>query len=372
MTMVQGPADPGRDGVADYVARLSAALADAGVEVGCVPVEGGPRSVLRAAGLVRRARPDVVHVQFAPSAFGFRPWPGLLPDLVRAPVVTTAHEYGWWAAPAWVPDRVWRVVERPGLLDRETWRLLPASAAAVTTNPGHAAAVRGRLGREPVQIPLAPNVTDHGASAPHAETRRRLGVPADARLVTFFGFVHPVKGVRYLIEALARLRPRHPRLHLLVLGGFASRALPRAEALAFRAELVALAQSCGVARSVTIAGHRPAAEVSAALRASDVAAFPFTAGATTKSGAVLSAFAHGLPTVVTAADPPDPELVDGRTAVVVPRVRDTDALAGALSRVLDDPALSTRVARGGAAVGARRSWSRVAAEHRRVYEGLLR
>ena len=77
---------------------------------------------------------------------------------------------------------------------------------------------------------------------------------------------------------------------------------------------------------MTITGHLPAAEVSAALHAADLAAFPFTAGATTKSGALLSAFAHGLPTLVTAADPPDPELVDGETVVVAPRVRDAAVL----------------------------------------------
>ena len=90
---------------------------------------------------------------------------------------------------------------------------------------------------------------------------------------------------------------------------------------------------------MTITGHLPAVEVSAALHAADVAAFPFTAGATTKSGALLSAFAHGLPTLVTAADPPDPELVDGATVVVADRVRDADALVGPLARLLDDPAL---------------------------------
>src|SRR6185503_17579620 len=134
----------------------------------------------------------------------------------------------------------------------------------------------------------APNVPDLGP-ADRDETRRRLGVPAEAQVVAFFGFVHPVKGLRYLIEAVARLRGAgRRRLHLLILGGFTSLALPGHEARAFREELTAWTQTCGVAQHVTITGHLPAAEVSAALHASDLAAFPFTAGATTKSGALLS------------------------------------------------------------------------------------
>ena len=123
---------------------------------------------------------------------------------------------------------------------------------------------------------------------------------------------------------------------------------------------------------MTFTGHLPTAEVSAALHAADVAAFPFTAGATTKSGALLSAFAHRLPTLVTAADPPDPELVDGETVVVAPRVRDTAAVADALGRLLDDPALRARIAAGGAALGIERTWPRIAARHQELYAAAAR
>jgi glycosyltransferase involved in cell wall biosynthesis len=263
-------------------------------------------------------------------------------------------------------------VERRGWFDRETWRLAPAGRAVVTTNPGHARTLADRLGVEAARIPLAPNVPDLGPGAGRSEVRHRLGVPVDAEVIGFFGFVHPVKGVRYLIEALAALRAAgRTRLHLLVLGGFTSLALPAAEAAAFRTELDERARRCGVAAHVTITGHLPTADVSAALHACDLGAFPFTAGASTKSGALLSAFAHRLPTVVTAADPPDPELVDGRTVVVAPRVRDADALVAALGRLLDDPALRVRVAAGGAALGEQRTWPRIAEAHRALYREVL-
>jgi glycosyltransferase involved in cell wall biosynthesis len=366
--MVHGVADPGRDGVADYTDHLARALSDAGLAVRPVPVSGLVSAVRR----LRACRPDLVHVQFAPSAFRFSPWIGLLPDLVAPPVLATLHEYGWWSAPAWVPDRAWRPVERRGWFDRETWRLAPAGAAVATTNAGHARTLADRLGIEATRIPLAPNVPDLGADAGRSEVRHRLGVPVDSEVIGFFGFVHPVKGVRYLIEALAALRAAgRTRLHLLVLGGFTSLALPAAEAAAFRTELDERARSCGVADHVTITGHLPAVDVSAALHACDLAAFPFTAGASTKSGALLSAFAHRLPTVVTAADPPDPELVDGRTVVVAPRVRDADALVAALGRLLDDPALRARVAAGGAALGEQRTWPRIAEAHRALYHEVL-
>lgn len=359
--MLHGRADPAHDGVADYTARLVAALRAAGDDVLDVPVDPGPLGTLRAARLARDA--DVVHVQFAPSAYRFSAWPGLLPDLVRRPLVTTVHEYGWWSPAAW------RLPARLGLADAETGRLVPGSRTVITTNATHEDVLRRRFpAADVVRMPIPPNISvADGADGPgRATTRARLGIADDAEVVVFFGFVHPVKGLRYLIDAVARLAREHPRLHLLIVGGFTSLALPDDEAVAFRAELTAHVAQAGATDRVTITGHVPGAEVSAALRASDVAAFPFTAGATTKSGALLSAFDHGLPTLVTQTAPDD-ELVDGRTVVVAPEVRDVDVLVTGLRRLLDDPALAARVAAGGHTLLSGRDWPALAARHRELY-----
>ena len=161
--MVQGQADPERDGVADYVRHLTAALRDLGEEVIPVPVLG-PRE---AAERLHALKPDLAHVQFAPSAFGFSARPGLLPDMVRGlPFVTTLHEYGWWASPRWVPGAVWRPLERARLWDRETWRFVPRSSAVLTTNAGHSRVL---------QRPVRP----HGRAGAARSQRARSGSAAD-------------------------------------------------------------------------------------------------------------------------------------------------------------------------------------------------
>jgi glycosyltransferase involved in cell wall biosynthesis len=314
-----------------------------------------------------------VHVQFAPSAYRFSGLPGLLPLLLPGPpLVTTVHEYGWWAAPRWVPGPVWRPAEALRLWDRETGRLVPASRAVVVTNPAHAALVRRRTGSRPVEIPLAANVADAGAApGGRARVRRRFGLPDTAFLLVFFGFVHPVKGVRYVLEALPELRADRPDLHLVVVGGFTSQALPEAEATAFRAELVELADRYGVGDGVTLTGYLPDPEVSALLHAADAAVLPFTAGVTGKSGALLAALGHGVPTAVTVPDDPDPDLRDGETVAVIPARRDAAAVAGTLHRLLSDGTLRARLSRGGRELVAARSWPRVAEAHREVYRRVL-
>ncbi|MEJ2886024.1 glycosyltransferase family 4 protein [Actinomycetospora aeridis] len=369
VALVHGRADPAHDGVADYTGHLAEALDRQGVDVVDVPVDPGPLGLLRAARYLRASGADVAHVQFAPSAFGFSGAPGLLGDLAGMPLVTTLHEYGWWTVAPRVPEPVWTFLERRGLADRETGRLVSRSAAVLTTNADHAATLRERCGVEARRAPLLPNVEVDPTAPDRASTRRALGVPADAELVVFFGFVHPVKGLRYLVDAIARLAGQHPALHLLVLGGFTSLALPVDEAEAFRAELTAHVDAAGVADRVTITGHRPAREVSAALQAADIAAFPFTAGATLKSGALLAALDHGLPTLITRRTDAagDPDLADGETVVVAREVRDVDVLETGLRRLLDDDDLRSRVAAGGHALVRGRDWDTLAASHVATY-----
>ncbi|WP_436659960.1 glycosyltransferase [Micromonospora sp. URMC 103] len=371
---MHGPGRPDADGVSDYVVNLGRALDEVGVDVTPVPVRpdgaaGWRAATADAARTVRRLRPDLVHVQFAPSAYRFSGHPGLLPLRLprNVPLVTTVHEYGWWAVPRWLPGALWSLVERTRLWDRETGRLVPASAAVIVTNDGHRTLVAARSGRGPAHIPIAPNVADHvGAATAGRRLRADLGLPEGAPLLAFFGFVHPVKGLRHLIEALPDLRRSHPDLRLLVVGGFTSQALPEPEARAFRAELDALARRAGVADAITVTGHVPVEEVSAALHAADVVVLPFTAGASTKSGALLAALAHGVPTAVTVPDDDTELRASGAVAVIGAR-RDSAAIVRAVGRLLTDPVLRRRLAERGRAFASAYSWPRVAAAHRDLY-----
>ncbi|HKT03840.1 MAG TPA: glycosyltransferase, partial [Rugosimonospora sp.] len=313
VALVHGAAPVRLDGVSDYVARLAGALPGAGVEPAVVPVPGPGRhgwlsTLDSVADRVAAVRPDVVHVQFSASGYRFSGVPGLLlPYLlgrrVPAHLVTTLHEYG----------------DPPA----DAGRLVPASRDLVVTNEAHARALYRRTGRVAVRVPLAPNV-DVVPVAPGARerVRARLGLGTGTPLLAFFGFVHPVKGVRYLIEALPALRVRFPGTHLLVLGGFTSLALPEPQARAFRAELVEQAGRLGLAGAVTFTGYRPAAAASELLSAADLAVLPFTAGVTAKSGALLTLLAHRLPTVVTVPDAVEPGLVDGDTVLYARGRRD--------------------------------------------------
>jgi glycosyltransferase involved in cell wall biosynthesis len=382
--------------VADYTRRLAVHLRLAGLDplvltthewaradgAGAVGVTDrwDARGVVAAARALPRLGVDVVHVQFAPSVFGFSRAVGLLPLLLprRIPLVATLHEYGVWSARG--PGRrarsaMWSVLERSGYVDRETLFLPRRAACLLLPAPEHVDVLRARSRRRPataLEVPIGANidVASGDRAGARADVRSTLGAAPDAPLIVFFGFLHPDKALDLLIAALADVRARHPRAQLLLVGGTESHSVPAAAADRLRQELEEVAARCGVGEQVHVTGYVPGAEASRLLQAADVAAFPFDAGVTRKSGSLLAALAAGVPVVATAA----PGEVDGPTEVDgVLRVppRDRRALGDALGRVLADPALADRLSSAGRARAARQSWDGIVAVHADVYARAL-
>jgi glycosyltransferase involved in cell wall biosynthesis len=394
--LVCGHFDPARDGVADYTRHLARQLRSAGCEslictahrYAQTPGEGivgvtdrwDVRGVRRAARTISRLPLDVVHVQFAPSAFGFYRAVGLLPLLLPAgtPVVATLHEYGVWTAGragGGLRSAAWSAMERQQRADRETLMLTVKADRLLVTAPEHADVVHARLADrrlEVTHVPIAPNIPVARLDGEDvvSAVRASLGLPPDARLAVFFGFLHPVKGLAGLIEAVAAVRRVVPALRLVVAGGGESHSVHGGAADAMRRGLQDVARRHGVEQHVIFTGYLPENDVSRLLRAADAAVFPFDAGVTAKSGSLLAALAHGVPTIATS--PPGaldrPMEVEG--VLRVPP-RNTAALADALRLVLSDRALATRLAAAGRACADRWTWPKIADFHAQMYAEVL-
>jgi glycosyltransferase involved in cell wall biosynthesis len=395
--LVCGHFDPARDGVADYTRHLAQHLRSAGCETLICTANRYARTpgaeivgvtdrwnvlgALRAAHALGGLSLDVVHVQFAPSAFGFSRTVGLLPLLVPAgtPVLATLHEYGVRVVDGVggrLRSALWSAMERKGWADRETLVLTVKADRLLVTAPEHADVVNARFahrGLEVTHVPIAPNIPlarVDGEDIPSA-VRASLGLPPDALLAVFFGFLHPVKGLERLIEAVAAVRRVLPALRLVLAGGGESHSVPEGAAAALRRGLEDAARRHGVEREVIFTGYLREDDVSRLLRAADTAVFPFDAGVTAKSGSLLAALAHGVPTIATSP----PGVLDRITEVDgVLRVppRNTAVLAEALFLVLTDRALATRLAAAGRSCAARWTWSDIAALHAQMYDEVLR
>ena len=152
--------------------------------------------------------------------------------------------------------------------------------------------------------------------------------PARRRVITTVANLRPGKGHDVLLRAAARLVRRIPDARVRIVGDGSRRAELERDAAALR-----------ISAQVEFLGHR--ADVPAVLSASDIFAFPSFMEAS--PNALLEAMAAGLPIVATRVGG-IPEIIEHeRNGLLVPP-GDERALAAALARLIERPALAARLA----------------------------
>jgi glycosyltransferase involved in cell wall biosynthesis len=156
--------------------------------------------------------------------------------------------------------------------------------------------------------------------------RRAVGLAPSDVVVTMLGVLRRGKGHDIAVAATSALRSRFPELRLLIAGDGPD-----------RAEIAGLATALGDAAVLT--GHRD--DVPALLAASDVLLHPTARDAFPT--AVVEAMAAALPTVATSVGGIPELVVDGETGLLVAPGAGADAVAGALGRLVGDPALRRRM-----------------------------
>ncbi|MEB3329557.1 MAG: glycosyltransferase family 4 protein [Candidatus Sericytochromatia bacterium] len=314
------------------------ALAAAGIRCHPIPISrrlldaGHVLTLARLWRLMRAERFDLVHVH-TPIAAALGRVAARLAGVPR--VAYTAHGFYFHDEMAPGPRRLHIALERA--LGRLTDAMIAVS--------GEDAATAVQLGILPAaRVTHVPNGIDPGrfGQAPGAELaawRARLGLPPDALVVGTMGRLVREKGFGELFEAIARLAPHHPRLHLLVVGdALASDRDPFKEALLARVDAPPLAGR------VHLTGFTDAVPTVLALM--DVFALPSYREGLPVS--ILEAMATGLPVVATDIRGCREEVVAGETGLLVP-TRDAARLAEALEQLLGDPDLRARMGAAGRA-----------------------
>ena len=135
------------------------------------------------------------------------------------------------------------------------------------------------------------------------------------------GWLTPIKGHQYLVEAIALLQPQYPQLQCFIIGSG-----PLQE------ELTKLAADRGVSTAVRFLGFTQ--EVSTCLAAMDLFVLPSLNEGMGR--ALIEAMAVGLPVVATNVGGIPAVVQDGQTGILIPPAN-PEALAAALERYLQSP-----------------------------------
>jgi len=162
--------------------------------------------------------------------------------------------------------------------------------------------------------------------------RQELGIETGVPVVGFVGRLVRDKGIKELVEAWLRLRPRFPTVTLLVVGAF-----EEGDPVDARSR-----QLIETTPGIVAAGQ--VADVVPYYHLMDV-----LASATYREGfgeVALEAAAAGKPVVTTDAVGAVDSVADGVTGYVVP-VGDAEALAAALGRLLENPEMARKMGEAG-------------------------
>lgn len=158
---------------------------------------------------------------------------------------------------------------------------------------------------------------------------------APGKRLIFVGRLAGIKGVPLLLEALARLRDRHPQIHLTLIGDGPERQALETEV-----------QETGLADQVTFTGYLGQDDVAAALNAADLLVLPsFAEGVPV---VLMEAMATGLPVIASRVAGVQELVEDGVSGRVLPP-GDIDALVAALDGLLSDPDMRARMGQAGRA-----------------------
>lgn len=201
-------------------------------------------------------------------------------------------------------------------------RLIAVSEA---TRSFHAA-----QGLDPRKVVTVHNGVDLNRFQPRprfGRVREDLGIPADALVVLTVGQIGLRKGWDVLADAVARLAGCFSSLHVLLAG---ERYSDKPETVAYEQAVRERFADVMPGRAHFL-GYRD--DMPALMNAADLLVHP--ARQEPFGRVLLEAAASGLPTVTTAVGGTAELLEDGRTARLVPP-GDADALAAALSELLDD------------------------------------
>jgi glycosyltransferase involved in cell wall biosynthesis len=297
--LIAGMYPPGRCGVGDYVASLAQGLAQtSGLRVavltqraaGRVPQEGIdvfeetaawrfwdlPRLV-RA---IRRWKPDLVHIHWPSQGFGGRLGPALLPLFCKFMGICVVQS---WHEP-WLPNDTLRF-----RLQRK------AADGLMFVRPNFMSLMQPQLLR---YMPACPQrIVGSGGALPRSamseadriQLRERY-LKGRQRLVVFFGFVYPKKGVEQLFDIA------DPATDSLVIVGEVLDAV-------YGKRLEEIAQARGWAEQLLYTGYLDPGQAADLLCAADAVVLPFPAGGGDWNTSILGALAQGTLVVTTSARP---------------------------------------------------------------------
>ncbi len=303
-------------------------------------------------------RLDVVEVQYANDVLGDdERFPRLVAALDRAGIAAVVNNHSVY------PER-----RRTRLRDAATFdRAVAERAAALVVHTPRMRDMLVARGIGADKVHVFPHGTKAVTLPAQGGARARLGLPPDAKIVLFFGFIWSGKGLDFLLTAFARLVRRVPEA-LLYVGGYTRRKWLPGEI--YMAYLKSRARLLGIApRTVWYGDFVPEHAVDDVYAASDVVALPYKQDYASSSAVVHQAAGMERVPFCSRIFKFD-EVGDGISPELVADL-DPEAWAKGLERLLRDEPFAADIRRRVARFRDETAWARIGARRLALFDSLV-
>lgn len=283
-------------------------------------------------------KPDILHIQDQIHSFHETDAAAQIAKAARSPVVTTLHEFH---------------VELTSVC--HSVDLVHASDHLIANDRRCAARCLELTSREPDHIWWSPsNVPplDPGWS-----------VQSTPGAVTTFGQINRIRSFYAVRDALQKLRARIPSLRWHIVGPFAPQSEPLHAKLAADLNADWITFTGGTAQLDD-------RDFRIALAQSECMILPYRDGASPRRTTLQTAWALGIPTITSAPEVYEPDIVDGTNCVLV-KEDTAEAWERALERVLFNDELKRELREGALSTAERFSWPKLTRKHLDLYESVL-
>lgn len=308
----------------------------------------------------RQHKPDVMIIQYSNDLFGEdNRFPNLLEALAGEGVRTVVNCHS-------VYPRRWRSGYRPGKTIDAFDRAVARHASAIHV---HTSRMRQDLLERDVD-PAKIAVIAHGSKAMEARdpaaSKTELGIPPDAKVVLFFGFVWLGKGIDFLLDVFARVSKQVPNAYLYI-GGHTRRQLWASYMHYLRARIALL----GIRKRTRLwGGYVPDDAVPTVYSAGDVVALPYRQDYSSVSGVVHQTAGIGKLMLCSRIAKFD-EITEHVSPELTVGQDDRDAWVKTLVRLLEDEAFAADMRARIKRFGEQTAWPVVGAQHLELCERLL-
>ena len=293
-----------------------------------------------------RQKPDVVHVQHEYFLFGKGFWAIHFPILLilakinRTPLVVTMHHVVPLEKASYFENahskKIPKVVVKAFLIVFN--RLFSFSSKIIVPSLDFKKTLSNDYGIDEKKIEILPHSVNSckRIEEEDKENAKRQLLLQNRKIVLFFGYIRPSKGVEYAILALPSLIKTYPDIVLSIVG----RAQPNY--YDYFDNIRKLVEKHNLTQHVRFENYVPEETLNLFFAAADVVVFPYieTVGATPI--AHLRAASLEKPIVATDIDFFKKEFINGENAILVP-TRNPNKLAKGITKILSDQGLSQKL-----------------------------